>query len=476
MSIYIRNLKINDLEQYNKIHNQFINNKNTFENTETHMLHFIREIHVIRFGICDCKTHNLIGYCTIGNINYIEKYCSIHIAIEPTHQRKGFGTETLNMLHNLIFNIYKLNYIFLTVDKNNKIAKQLYSKLGYEIIGFNPTENKKKHSNMIKQNQILFVTKENIEHYNIVFPDVYFTYEYGRACEYSDNAIWECCIYKDLIYVYLKREYIIENKNENENTNVNKKKTYYELITPYGYSGYYYKNYATFLEFIPIFRKEVKNKNYIIEILRQNPYIYNVIHNKLVCNYDILKEKYIYSIEIDNYQNYYNSLKRNIKNKFRKAIKLGLLFEYKQLKEGDLNETSIFRKLYTKTMNKVNSTGYYYFNNKYFKELEKLNAILVYIKNKENEIIGSSILILYNEYIHYHLSCNNNSTSCITDFLLLSIVKKFSVNKKFILGGGIVNNDSLSKFKEKLSTHKYKYIIYKNILNNNIYDHINTKL
>ena len=123
-------------------------------------------------------------------------------------------------------------------------------------------------------------------------------------------------------------------------------------------------------------------------------------------------------------------------------------------------------------MNKVNSTKYYYFNNKYFEKLEKLHSILTYVKNKDNEIIGSCILMLFNEYIHYHLSCNDNSESCITDFLLLNVIKTFGINKKLILGGGITNNDSLSKFKEKLSTHKYKYSIYKNILNTDIYNKI----
>ena len=43
---------------------------------------------------------------------------------------------------------------------------------------------------------------------NIEYIDVYFSHDYGEACEYSDNAIWELCQYKDLIYVYLKKEYI----------------------------------------------------------------------------------------------------------------------------------------------------------------------------------------------------------------------------------------------------------------------------
>ena len=155
MTIYIRALKVNDLEQYNEIRNLFVNVKSTVDNTKTHMLNFIGETNVIRYGIYNEQTHYLIGYCTIGNINYVEKYCSIHIAIIPIHQKKGFGTEALEMLHTLIFDIYKLNYIFLTVDENNQIAKHIYTKLGYVFVNFNPTENKEKYCNMINNNKII---------------------------------------------------------------------------------------------------------------------------------------------------------------------------------------------------------------------------------------------------------------------------------------------------------------------------------
>ena len=37
-------------------------------------------------------------------------------------------------------------------------------------------------------------------------PDIYFTHNYGKACEYSDNTEWECYVFKDLIYVYLKKK------------------------------------------------------------------------------------------------------------------------------------------------------------------------------------------------------------------------------------------------------------------------------
>ena len=140
--------------------------------------------------------------------------------------------------------------------KSKGLSQRFYyikvlNNLGYTIVDYNPTENKDNHFNMINQNFLLFLNKNNISKYNINFPDVYFSYEYGEACEFSDNAKWECCIYKDLMYVYLKKE--IEYNGI----------IYYELITPYGYSGYYYKNEETYKDFIKLFRLEAKKKKYI---------------------------------------------------------------------------------------------------------------------------------------------------------------------------------------------------------------------
>ena len=300
---------------------------------------------------------------------------------------------------------------------------------------------------MINQNFLLFLNKEIISKYNLTFPDIYFSYHYGTACEYSDNAKWECCLYKDLMYVYLKKE--IEYNGI----------IYYQLITPYGYSGYYYKNKETYKDFINLFRQEAKKRNYISEVLRQNPYL-----NITITDYKILKQKKIYSIEINDFDNYFQSLKRSVRNKIKKSLNLGLTFHYKSIEKDDLNNNSIFRKLYNNTMNKVKSTKYYYFNDKYFNKLEDLNCYIVYIKNNNENIIGSSLIIKHNNFVHYHLSCNDNSASCITDFLLINVVKEFGSNNKIILGGGLNQDDNLSKFKEKLSTNYYNYIIYKNIL------------
>jgi len=150
-----------------------------------------------------------------------------------------------------------------------------------------------------------FYSKKTIKNIDINYPDIYFTPEYGMACEFSDNAIWELCQYKDLIYVYIKKPIEYENQ------------IYYDLITPYGYSGYYYKSEKTYNEFIPIFRKKAKERNYITEVLRQNPYL-----NISITGYDIITSKIIYGIKVTNFDYYFkNVLRSSARGKYKKALK-----------------------------------------------------------------------------------------------------------------------------------------------------------
>lgn len=285
------------------------------------------------------------------------------------------------------------------------------------------------------------------------YPDIYFTPEYGKSCECSDNAEWELCQYKDLIYVYLKRPIEFGGKK------------YYDLITPYGYSGYYYKNKETYDEFIKLFREKAKERNYITEVLRQNPYL-----DINIDNYDVITSKIIYGIKIDNFDKYYKKILNGKKrNMYQKALKNNFYFELINIKKEIIKKN--FVDLYNQNMNKVNASKYYYFNNNYFDSLEEIdNSYLAIIKDELNNIIGSSIIYKFNNLIHYHLSCNNNSSNCITDFLLINVLKEIGINKLFILGGGIKDGDGLSKFKEKLSNIKFQYTIYKNILNEEIYE------
>jgi serine/alanine adding enzyme len=306
---------------------------------------------------------------------------------------------------------------------------------------------------------IYFFNKNNILKI-IEVPDIYFTSEYGEACENSDNAEWECCIYKDLIYTYLKRPYSFE------------KDIYYDLITPYGYAGFYYKNKTTFDKFLLLFREEAKKRNYITEVVRQNPYI-----NIELESYDFIVKKTTLGINIEKYKtfdDYLNDTSRDNKRGFKIAVKNNLLFEMCELNSENLKD---FLKIYNDTMENLQASKYYFFNDKYFDNLInfKNNIFLASIK-KDNLIIASCIIFKYKKYLHYHIGGSlleyrnlrpNNFLHCnVTKY---GIENKFSM---YHLGGGLKDNDSLYEFKNKIGDISFNYNIYKNVLNKDVYNRI----
>lgn len=295
-----------------------------------------------------------------------------------------------------------------------------------------------------------FYNLDTVKNINIDYPDLYFTPEYGKACEYSDNSIWELCKFKDLIYVYLKQP--IEYNN----------KTYYDLITPYGYSGYYYENKETYNEFLPLFRKKALEKNYLTEVVRQNPYI-----NIELSNYNVITSKILYSINTNKELELKDKSHRNAINK---AIKNNLKFTINM----DIDN---FKFIYEDTMKHLNSNKYYYFNESYYKNLNNYFIANVYY---DNILCASCIIFKYNNFLHYHIGgslleyrkygCNN--------FLHYKVSKYAAENnyQYYILGCGLKDGDSLSKFKKKLSNKEFNYIIYKNILNKEIYDKLSENI
>lgn len=296
---------------------------------------------------------------------------------------------------------------------------------------------------------------------NINFPDIYFTPEYGKACEYSDDAIWELCQYKDLIYVYLKKEYFFENIK------------YYDLITPYGYSGYYFEKQETYNEFIPLFIIEAKKRNYLTEVIRQNPYLNIDISNY----YDIILSRKTFGINLNNYTSFEDYLKNTHKDNrkgYNLALKKNLLFKIEEYNNENLLR---FLEIYDLTMKKLNSTKYYYFNNEYYQSFFNFKDNLFFANVYQNEkLIASCIIFKYKKLLHYHLGGSyleyrnlrpNNLIHC-------SIIK-YGIENKFDLyhlGGGLKDNDSLYDFKNKIGDKLFEYTIYKNVLNHEIYEKI----
>lgn len=307
---------------------------------------------------------------------------------------------------------------------------------------------------------IIFFNLNNIPT-NINYPDIYFTPEYGKACEYSDNAIWELCQYKDLIYVYLKKEYVFENL------------TYYDLITPYGYSGYFYEREETLDEFIHVFREEAIKRNYLTEVVRQNPYL-NINISKY---YEPIVNKTTLGINLNNFKtfdDYLNNTHRDNKRGYNLAIKSKLV---SLLKPFNLENYEEFKLIYENTMHNLNSSKYYYFNDNYYNALFDMKELIYFMDvYKDNILIASCMLFKFNNFLHYHLGGSLLEFRNLrpNNFLHCSVIKYGIQNNYnlYHLGGGLKDNDSLFEFKNKIADTKFNYTIYKHVLNNEIYDKI----
>ena len=312
-------------------------------------------------------------------------------------------------------------------------------------------------------NIIYFFNKETIKNTNITFPDIYFTPEYCYACEFSDNAEFEICVYKDLMYVYLKKIFVFEGI------------AYYDLITPYGYSGYHFANINTYYEFIPLFRNEAFNRNYLTEVVRQNPYLikYSILSN----SYDIIISKTIMGIKIDDYNNFEEYLKDTHYDNsrgYRIATNNNLIFKIEEYNEENLNK---FLLIYNSAMDNLKSEEYYYFNENYYKSLNNLkNNIMFANVYKDNVLISSYIIFKYNYLLHFHLcgSLIEYRKLLINNFLYCNVVK-FGIENGYklcVFGGGLKDGDNLFQFKKKIKNVSFNYVIYKNIINKDVYEKI----
>ena len=96
---------------------------------------------------------------------------------------------------------------------------------------------------------------------------------------------------------------------------------------------------------------------------------------------------------------------------------------------------------------------------------------------KDEKLIATCLIFKYKNLLHYHLGGSYKEYRIFNpnNFLHYNVIKYGILNnyKLYHLGAGCRENDNLSKFKNRLSNSKFDYTIYKNILNHEIYNHIN---
>lgn len=295
--------------------------------------------------------------------------------------------------------------------------------------------------------------------------DAYFTEEYNRL--YSDDKHKAVCyVYEDhgkvLIFPYLLRSFDFDGN------------IYYDFETAYGYGGPITNvNDKEFSDkALHLFMDKCKTLNYLTGFVRFCP----LLKNYDLCDgiFPILKDRHTIAMNLDMsiddvWKNEIHTKNRNV---IKKGAKDGLTFEA----DYDFKYLPEFITLYNATMEKLDATDFYYFDDRYYQQLVSTmpNCFLGVVKYN-NQIVSTAIFFYTEVYGHYHLSGSDKNALKLmpNNFMLWNAAKELHGKgvKYFHLGGGTTyaDDDSLLGFKRKFSKSFYDFYLGKIIFNEDIY-------
>lgn len=303
--------------------------------------------------------------------------------------------------------------------------------------------------------------------------DVYYRPDYFALYEKYELGEAQCFVLQDddnlAVYPYLKRSV--------NSLGYGLDKEYYDIEGVYGYNGVLTSNKSE--EFMSVFYKHfMKNcsdNNIIAEFTRFNPYLCNQDLAIDYWNTSLNRKTVLLDINKEYEEIFMNSYSSKNRNVIRKARKNGLSFTI----DNSFKAILEFLEIYQYTMKSINAESYYYFNLEYMKGIAEMKGVyFAFVKNAEGITLAGTILMIDNNYGHYHLSgrsekCRDNTVS---NFMLDESIKFCKTKKaiKFHLGGGnsIEENDTLFKFKKNFSKTHLDFFIGKKIHNEEVYSRV----
>jgi serine/alanine adding enzyme len=304
--------------------------------------------------------------------------------------------------------------------------------------------------------------------------DIYFKSSYGKLYEPIEKGVcnvfeFNCSLGK-VRHMFIMREVPFRTGG----------KTYFDLVTPYGYGGPViiecenkHKKQQLVDEFIKAFQNYCFDNNIVSEFVRFHPILRNAEDFKSA--YDVV---YIRNTVGTNLAAYDDPVQCEFSKSCRKNINKALASGVGYRITVDPQSMTVFKKIYYSTMDRNSAGDYYYFGDAYFDgclELLGENLILVEAIYKA-QTIAMSMCFVYGKTIHVHLS------GTLNEFLYLSpaYVLRYAISlwgkengyKMIHHGGGRSNaqDDSLYLFKKRFGKNtEFEFYIGKKIWNRDMY-------
>ncbi len=254
---------------------------------------------------------------------------------------------------------------------------------------------------------------------------------------------------------------------------------YYDLITPYGYGGIAFNKTAT-NDFKNNVLDEVlnylSNNKCVSLFLRLHPLL-----NRSINSSHISKNGVTLAVNLDNK---YEDIKKSYASGHRYDIKKALKTEnISVIDDIDFEYFREFIDIYIETMEKLNASDFYHFNEDYFYYLKDSlgDSLKLIVVKLDDAVIGASLFMMHNNIIQYHLSgTTEEGRSYQPSKLIIDYMIKFGVSEdyKYLhLGGGVGGKkDNLYEFKKRFSATELDFSTVKMITNKEIYTDLCTNL
>lgn len=254
---------------------------------------------------------------------------------------------------------------------------------------------------------------------------------------------------------------------------------YFDIETPYGYGGIIFED-AKKEDFQDYYFQKTKwafARGIISEFIRFNPLLGNFKYVDIKSTVSNIKST-VY-IDLRPEDELMLELSSKNRNMVRKAQREGIeIVEIEPFE--NLEEVNNFIQLYIETMKRNKAEDFYYFSREYFYNFLKnmKDKCKLFCAKIEGKTIASSIIIFNNKNIHYYLSgSDRNYMNLAPNNLLLFKISIWAYNKgykKFHLGGGVSDNDTLFLFKKQFNPRGgvLPYYIGRVIFDNKKFDYL----
>lgn len=304
--------------------------------------------------------------------------------------------------------------------------------------------------------------------------DIYFEKDYGRLYEKIENGQCEEFVFQHALgtiqHLFIRREIPIKLEG----------KTFYDLVTPYGYggprivSGRKEDHVELVAAFQEAFGNYCRDKGVVSECVRFHPIQKN--HSDFSSCYELSFKRNTIQTRLAGIDDpilteYSASCRRDIRHSLKAGVEYRIIDHPESLKD--------FKELYTSTMQRNEAATIYYFDDEYFQNcIDWLGNYLVIVEvTYKGTIIGMSLNFVCGDDIHVHL------TGTLQEFhqLAPAYVLQYALvlwgkeqGKRLIHhGGGRTgeSDDKLYLFKKKFGRNEeFEYFTGKKIWNSVVYE------